>query len=95
MQQLEEDRSDVIAHLKRNLQYKNEEAQELNERLFALEELRKEEITKFRQKEEELEENYRTMENNLSTEIQLAGTKKRNKMKNKKNKTKINKEEFI
>lgn len=77
MQQLEEDRSDVIAHLKRNLQYKNEEAQELNERLFALEELRKEEITKFRQKEEELEENYRTMENNLSTEIQLAGTKKK------------------
>lgn len=73
MRKLEEDRSDIIAHLKRQLHQKNDEARELNEKLFALEELRREELQVFKLKEETMNDEYRKMENNLTTEIRLAG----------------------
>lgn len=71
--QLQEDRSDVVAHLKRNLEEKMEEARELNERLSALEELRKQEQAECKEKEKEMELEYRTMENTLTAEVKLTG----------------------
>ncbi|KOX74589.1 hypothetical protein WN51_00544 [Melipona quadrifasciata] len=73
--QLEEDRSDVIAHLKRNLDEKIEESKELSKRLTALEELRKDELTAYKKKEETMENEYRMMENNLSAEVKLVAGK--------------------
>ncbi|KAG7202763.1 hypothetical protein KM043_009932 [Ampulex compressa] len=75
LQQLEEDRSDVVAHLKRSLEEKIEETREINERLSALQELRKEELIAFKKKEEGMELEYRTMECNLSAEVKLAAGK--------------------
>lgn len=71
--QLQEDRSDVVAHLKRNLEEKMEEARELNERLSALEELSKQEQAEYKEKEKEKELEYRTMENTLTAEVKLTG----------------------
>ncbi|XP_076299138.1 cilia- and flagella-associated protein 157 isoform X2 [Lasioglossum baleicum] len=71
LQQLEEDRADVIAYLKRNLEERIQESKELNERLTALEELRKEEQAGYKKKEDAMELEYRTMENNLSAEVKL------------------------
>lgn len=72
-EQLKEDRSDVVAHLKRNLGEKTEESRELSERLLALEELRKQEQVEYKTKENGMELEYRTMESNLSAEVKLAG----------------------
>lgn len=72
-EQLKEDRSDIVAHLKRNLEEKIEESRELNERLSALEELRKQEQNECKEKEREMELEYRTMENTLTAEVKLAG----------------------
>lgn len=72
-EQLKEDRSDVVAHLKRNLGEKTEESRELSERLQALEELKKQEQVEYKTKENEMELEYRTMESNLSAEVKLAG----------------------
>lgn len=75
-EQLKEDRSDVVAHLKRDLEGKIEEARELNERLLALEEQRKQEQAEYKKKESVMEQEYRTMESNLSAEVKLAGSTK-------------------
>ncbi|KAI4503984.1 hypothetical protein M0802_000455 [Mischocyttarus mexicanus] len=72
---LEEDRSDIVAYLKRNLEENIEEARELNERISALEELRKNELAAFKKKETEMELEYRTMESNLSAEVKLTAGK--------------------
>ncbi|KAM0736468.1 Cilia and flagella-associated protein 157 [Formica fusca] len=74
-EQLKEDRSDVVAHLKRNLEGKIEESRELSERLLALEELRKQEQAEYKKKESAMELEYRTMESNLSAEVKLAAGK--------------------
>ena len=74
-EQLKEDRSDVVAHLKRDLEGRIEETRELNERLLAMEELRKQEQAEYKKKENAMEREYRTMENNLSAEVKLAGIK--------------------
>ena len=71
--ELEDDRSDVVAHLKRVLQQKIEESRELSDRLLALEELRKEQQAAFKKKEESMKLEYHTMETNLSAEVKLAG----------------------
>lgn len=76
-EQLKEDQFDVIAYLKRNLEAKIEESRELSERLLALEELRKQEQAEYKKKENEMEFEYRTMENNLSAEVKLAGNTRR------------------
>ncbi|XP_043524834.1 cilia- and flagella-associated protein 157-like [Frieseomelitta varia] len=73
--QLEEDRSDVIAHLKRSLDEKIEESKELSKRLTALEELRKNELAAYKKKEEAMENEYHMMENNLSAEVKLVAGK--------------------
>ncbi|KMQ96972.1 phosphatidylinositol-specific phospholipase c x domain-containing protein 3 [Lasius niger] len=75
LEQLKEDRSDVVAHLKRNLEGKIEETRELSERLLALEELRKQEQAECKKKESAMELEYRTMESNLSAEVKLAAGK--------------------
>ncbi|KAL2712398.1 serine/threonine-protein kinase dst2 [Vespula squamosa] len=72
---LEEDRSDIVAYLKRNLTEKIEETHDLNERISALEELRKKELASFKKKEAAMELEYRTMESNLSAEVKLAAGK--------------------
>jgi len=59
--------------LKRDLEEKTDETQELSERLTAMEELRKEELKEYKKKEKTMEFEYRTMETNLSTELKLAG----------------------
>ncbi|XP_011868901.1 PREDICTED: golgin subfamily A member 6-like protein 22 isoform X2 [Vollenhovia emeryi] len=74
-EQLKEDRSDVVAHLKRDLEGKIEEARELNERLLALEELRKQEQAEYKKRESAMEQEFRTMESNLSAEVKLAAGK--------------------
>lgn len=72
-EQLKEDRSDIVAHLKRELEGKIEEARELSERLLALENLRKQEQAEYKKTESAMEQEYRTMESNLSAEVKLAG----------------------
>lgn len=72
-EQLKEDRSDIVAHLKRELEGKIEEARELSERLLALENLRKQEHAEYKKTEGAMEQEYRTMESNLSAEVKLAG----------------------
>lgn len=64
-----------MAHLKRDLEGKIEEANELNERLLALEELRKQEQAEYKKKENAMEQEYRTMESTLSAEVKLASKK--------------------
>ncbi|KAJ8672928.1 hypothetical protein QAD02_004194 [Eretmocerus hayati] len=73
--ELEENKADLTTHLQRVLQKKTEEAQELQERLAALEKLHKEEEIAFKKKEELMEQEYKTMENNLTAEIKLAAGK--------------------
>ncbi|XP_043471484.1 cilia- and flagella-associated protein 157 [Leptopilina heterotoma] len=70
--QLEEDRADVVAHLKRILNERTLEAQELHEQLLAFDQVRKEEQQAFKKREESLEQEFRTMESNLSAEVKLA-----------------------
>lgn len=65
-----------MAHLKRDLEGKIEEANELNERLLALEELRKQEQAEYKKKENAMEQEYRTMESTLSAEVKLASNAK-------------------
>ncbi|KAG8036979.1 hypothetical protein G9C98_004301 [Cotesia typhae] len=75
LSQLEEDRSDVIAHLKRILHQKTEEARELSERLLAMEELRKEEQNQFKAKENSMLQDYHNMETTLNAEVKLVAGK--------------------
>ncbi|KAF7398574.1 hypothetical protein HZH66_006471 [Vespula vulgaris] len=72
---LEEDRSDIVAYLKRNLTEKIEETRELNERISALEELRRKELTMFKKKEAAMEFEYHSMETNLTAEVKLTAGK--------------------
>lgn len=74
-EQLQEDRSDIVAHLKRDLEGRIEEARELHERLLALEELRKQEQAEYKKKESAMDQEYRTMESNLTAEVKLAGNR--------------------
>lgn len=75
-EQLKEDRSDIVAHLKRDLEGKIEESRELNERLLAMEELKKQEQAEYKRKEGAMEQEYRSMESNLSAEVKLASNTK-------------------
>lgn len=70
---LQENKSDLTSHLERVLQKKTDEAHELQERLMALNKLRREEQKAFKKREDALELEFKTMENNLSAEIKLAG----------------------
>lgn len=71
--QLEEDRADVVAHLRRVLNQRTLEAQELHEQLLASDQVRKDEQEAFKKREDSLEQSFRIMESNLSAEVKLAG----------------------
>lgn len=73
LETLTEDRSDVIAHLKRLLQEKTDHAHELSERYQGLDELRKDENVAFKKTEETLQSEYQTMHMNLTAEVKLVG----------------------
>ncbi|XP_011630565.1 structural maintenance of chromosomes protein 6 [Pogonomyrmex barbatus] len=71
-EQMKEDRSDIVAYLKWDLENKMEETRELQEHLTAMQELRKQEQAEYKKKENAMELEYRTMESNLSAEVKLA-----------------------
>ncbi|GJQ74471.1 hypothetical protein Trydic_g21340 [Trypoxylus dichotomus] len=68
---LDEDRADIIAYLKRSLQEKADEINDLQERLKGLQEKRQAEIEEFQQKQEDLQQEYQQMQEQLSSEIKL------------------------
>lgn len=59
--------------MKRSLENRIEESKELSERVAVLEELRKDELAAFKKKEDAMQLEYKTMENNLNAEVKLAG----------------------
>lgn len=69
--QLDEDRADVIAYLKKQLTEKQNEASELQERLLALQEAKENEKLKFDEKVKDMDEEYRIMKEQLTSEIKL------------------------
>nr|XP_021195341.2 cilia- and flagella-associated protein 157 [Helicoverpa armigera] len=72
---LDEDRADIIAYLKKTLNVKNEENTELKEKVRGLEELREIETTQFKQTVTELEKNFTTMKDQLTSENKLLAGK--------------------
>ncbi|XP_012285259.1 cilia- and flagella-associated protein 157 [Orussus abietinus] len=75
LNQLEEDRADVVAHLKKILEEKTKEAFVLGERLVALQDMRKEEQAAYKKKEQSMEADFRAMETSLTAEIKLVAGK--------------------
>lgn len=73
--QLDEDRGDVIAYLKRQLSEKQNEANELQERLFALQDSKESEAIQYEQKIKDMAEEYRIMKEQLTSEIKLISGK--------------------
>lgn len=73
--QLDEDRADIIAYLKKTLNVKNEENTELKDRVKSLEELRELETAQFLEKVNELEKNFTTMKDQLTSENKLLAGK--------------------
>ncbi|KAJ8723109.1 hypothetical protein PYW08_003021 [Mythimna loreyi] len=73
--QLDIDRADIIAYLKKTVANKSEENLELKEKVKDLEELRVIETTKFQQTVTELESNFTKMKNELSSENKLLAGK--------------------
>lgn len=73
--QLDEDRADIIAYLKKTLNAKNEENIELKDRVKGLEELREQETLEFNEKVAELEKNFTTMKDQLTSENKLLAGK--------------------
>ncbi|XP_075975434.1 uncharacterized protein LOC142976094 [Anticarsia gemmatalis] len=72
---LDEDRADIIAYLKKSLNLKNEENQELKDRVKGLEEQREEETKEFNERVAELEKNFTTMKDQLTSENKLLAGK--------------------
>uniref|UniRef100_A0A2A4JKI5 Cilia- and flagella-associated protein 157 n=1 Tax=Heliothis virescens TaxID=7102 RepID=A0A2A4JKI5_HELVI len=72
---LDEDRADIIAYLKKTLNVKTEENTELKEKVRGLEELRETETTKFKETVTELEKNFTTMKDQLTSENKLLAGK--------------------
>lgn len=68
---LDEDRRDVITYLKRQVQEKQNEGQELQERLIALQESKEADEQRFELKVKDMEEEYKTMKEQLSSENKL------------------------
>lgn len=72
---LDEDRADIIAYLKKTLNIKNEENIELKEKVRGLEELREIETAQFKETVTELEKNFTTMKDQLTSENKLLAGK--------------------
>lgn len=72
---LDEDRADIIAYLKKTLNVKSEENSELKEKVKGLEELREIETEKFKETVAELQKNFVTMKDQLTSENKLLAGK--------------------
>ncbi|CAH0399945.1 unnamed protein product [Chilo suppressalis] len=72
---LDEDRADIIAYLKKTLNVKNEENNELKEKVKGLEETREIETAQFRETVAELERNFTIMKDQLTSENKLLAGK--------------------
>lgn len=74
-EKLDEDRADIIAYLKKNLNLKTEENAELKEKVRGLEETREIENAEFKATVNELEKNFRIMKDQLTSENKLLAGK--------------------
>nr|XP_022907537.1 cilia- and flagella-associated protein 157 [Onthophagus taurus] len=72
---MDEDRADIISYLNRTLQEKCDDIADLNNRLVALQETREEEAEDFRNQIVDMKEEYRMMQEQLSSEIKLLNGK--------------------
>ncbi|CAK1555084.1 unnamed protein product [Leptosia nina] len=72
---LDEDRADIIAYLKKTLNLKNEENNELKEKVKGLEETREIETAQFKETVHELEKNFTIMKDQLTSENKLLAGK--------------------
>lgn len=72
---LDEDRADIIAYLKKTLNLKNEENNELKDKVKGLEETREIETAQFKQTVAELERNFTIMKDQLTSENKLLAGK--------------------
>ncbi|CAH0682943.1 unnamed protein product [Spodoptera exigua] len=72
---LDEDRADIIAYLKKTLNVKTEENNELKEKVKGLEELREIETNQFKESVDELKKNFTTMKDQLTSENKLLAGK--------------------
>ncbi|KOB69317.1 Uncharacterized protein OBRU01_17035, partial [Operophtera brumata] len=72
---LDEDRADIIAYLKKVLNLKNEENNELKDKVKGLEETREIETAQFKQTTMELERNFTIMKDQLTSENKLLAGK--------------------
>lgn len=68
---LDEDRADVITYLKKNLQLKTDEGDELQERVLGLEQARETETKAFQAKVADLEKEFNVMREQLTSEVKL------------------------
>lgn len=72
---LDEDRADIIAYLKKTLTVKNEENNELKEKVKGLEEIRDIENARFNETTKQLEKDFMIMKEQLSSENKLLAGK--------------------
>ncbi|VVC99517.1 cilia- and flagella-associated protein 157 [Leptidea sinapis] len=72
---LDEDRADIIAYLKKTLNLKNEENNELKDKVKGLEETRELETAQFKETVNDLERNFTTMKDQLTSENKLLAGK--------------------
>ena len=72
---LDEDRADIISYLKKTLNLKNEENNELKEKVKGLEETREIETAQFKETVADLERNFTIMKDQLTSENKLLAGK--------------------
>lgn len=71
LEKLDEDKSDIITYLKRTLQEKANEINELEERITGLQEIRQTETERFEAKIADMEQEYKQMHEQLTSENKL------------------------